>query len=180
MHVLICQVLVCQKSKNANFNLQFDVSQNAYFDFQSLDYQNMYFGLIDGTGLSNILKCIFWFSKTWKSKYAFWDTSNCKLKFVVLDFWWTKTRKSKYAFWDIWQASASQLFQNAYFDFQVLVSQKSKTAYFDLSFCMHLGCLGLRNFNVCRIDSSRWRKSRGVYGEKGNLGVGWSYWSCLR
>ena len=77
----------------------------------------------------------------------------------------------------------SKLTQNSYFDLWVLVSQKNKTAYFDLSFCMHLGCLGLRNFNVCfkvlcifytfffgsrqQIIVFKWETANNIW---------WSYW----
>ena len=47
MHIFDFRVLVRQKSKTTNFNLQFDVSQNAYFDFRVLENQNMHFGIFD-------------------------------------------------------------------------------------------------------------------------------------
>ena len=47
MYVLICRILFIQKSKTTNFNLQFDISQNAYFDERVLENQNMYFGIFD-------------------------------------------------------------------------------------------------------------------------------------
>ena len=115
-------------SKNWKSKYAFWDMSNCKLKFVVLDFwqtktrqiKTCILGYLTSQHQSNIQKGIFWFSKTRKSKYAFWDTSNCKLKFVVLDFWRTKTRKSKYAFWDNWQASASQISQNTYSDFPKL------------------------------------------------------------
>ena len=113
--------------QTANIKLKIEISSFKIVTDQKLKIKICILPYLIGQRQSNIPKCIFWFSKTWKSKYAFWNMSNCKLKLVVLDFWQTKTKKSK----DIWQTSAGKISHNAYSDFAKLENQIMRFEIFD-------------------------------------------------
>ena len=112
MHILIFEFWSIKKSKTTNFNLQFDISQNAYFDFQVLENQNMHFGIFYWDWhvkypkmhvlICRVLECQ-------NSKTANLQFDICCLMYPKWVFWFSSFGQSEYAFWDIWSVKIPKL-----------------------------------------------------------------------
>ena len=80
-------------------NYKIEICSFGFLTDQNSKIKTYILGYLTSQHQSNIPKWILWFSKTRQLNYAFWDISNCNLKYVVLDYDGPKLENQNMPFW---------------------------------------------------------------------------------